>query len=53
MVRNKDRFFKAAREKNVKFEGNGIKLTKDLYETIQARKQWNYIFKHYRRKKSI
>ena len=46
-TKNKERILKAAREKQqVTYKGNSIRLTADLSaETLQARREWQYIFK--------
>ena len=50
---NKDRIVKAAREKQqVTYKGNLIHLTADLStETLQARREWQDIFKRTEREK--
>ena len=51
-TKHKERILKAAREKQqVTYEGNPIRLTADLSaETLQARKEWQDIFKVLKRK---
>ena len=46
-TKHKERILKAAREKQqVTYKGNPICLTADLSaETLQARREWQYIFK--------
>ena len=46
-IKHKERILKAAREKQqTKYQGNHIRLTADLSaETLQARRQWQDIFK--------
>ena len=49
----KERILKAAREKQVTYKGNPICLTADLSgETLQARREWQDIFKVLKGKKS-
>ena len=53
-TKHKKRILKAAREKQqVTYKGNPIHLTDDLSaETLQARREWQYIFKALKGKKS-
>ena len=53
-TKHKERILKAAREKQqVMYKGNCICLTADLsVETLQARREWQYIFKLLKREKS-
>ena len=53
-TKHKERTFKAAREKQqVRYKGNPIRLTADLSaETLQARREWQDIFKGLKGKKS-
>ena len=53
-TKHKERILKAAREKQqVTYKGNSICLTADLStETLQARREWQNIFKVLKRKKS-
>ena len=53
-MQQKERILKAAREKQqVTYKGNCIRLTVDLSaETLQARKEWQDIFKVLKGKKS-
>ena len=53
-TKHKERISKAAREKQqVTYKGNPISLTADLSaETLQARREWQYIFKALKGKKS-
>ena len=45
-TKDKERILKAAREKKVTYKGNPIRLTADLSaETLQARREWQDIFK--------
>ena len=45
-TKHKERILKAAREKQVTYKGNPIHLTADLSaETLQARREWQDIFK--------
>ena len=50
----KEKILKAVREKQqVTYKGNPISLTADLSaETLQARREWQYIFKALKGKKS-
>ena len=54
-TKHKGKTLKAAREKQqVTYKGNCIRLTVDLSaETLQARKEWQDIFKVLKGKKSI
>ena len=51
-TKHKERILKAAREKQqVTYKGNPIRLTADLSaETLQARREWQDIFKVLKRK---
>ena len=51
-VKHKERVLKAAREKQqVAYKGNPIRITADLSEeTLQARREWQDIFKLLKRK---
>ena len=51
-IKHKERILKAAREKQqVTYEGNPVHLTADLpVETLQARREWEDIFKVLRKK---
>ena len=53
-TKHKERILKAAREKQqLTYKGNPIFLTADLStETLQARREWQNIFKVLKRKKS-
>ena len=53
-TQHKERILKAAREKQqVTYKGNAIHLTADLSaETLQARREWQDIFKALKREKS-
>ena len=53
-TKDKERILKAAREKQqVTYKGNPISLTDDLSaETLQARREWQNIFKVLKGKKS-
>ena len=53
-TKHKERILKAAREKQqVIYKGNSIHLTTDLSaETLQARREWQDIFKSTEREKS-
>ena len=45
-TRHKERILKAAKEKQVTYKGNPILLTADISaETLQARREWQDIFK--------
>ena len=45
-TKRKEKILKAAREKQqVTYKGNPICLTADLSETLQARREWEDIFK--------
>ena len=44
-IKHKERILKAAREKQVTFKGNPIRLTANLSaETLQARREWQDVF---------
>ena len=51
-TKHKERILKAAREKQqITYKGNPIRLTADLSaETLQARREWQDIFKVVKRK---
>ena len=52
-TKHKERILKAAREKQVTYKGNPIHLTADLSaETLQARREWQDIFKVLKGEKS-
>ena len=53
-IKHKERILKAAREKqHVTYKGNPIRLTADLSaETLQARREWQDIFKVLKGKKT-
>ena len=55
MIKHKERILKAAREKQqVAYKGNPICFKADLSaETLQARREWQDIFKVLKGKKSI
>ena len=51
-TKHKERILKTAREKQVTYKGNPICLTDDLSaEALQARREWQDIFKVLKRKK--
>ena len=51
-VKDKERILKAAREKqSVNYKGNPIRLSADFTETLQARREWQDIFKVLKEKK--
>ena len=53
MAKVKERILKAAREKqSIKYKGTAIRLSADFStETLQARREWQDIFKVLERKK--
>ena len=51
-TKHKERILKAAREKQqVTYKGNPMGLTADLQQKLQARREWQDIFKVLKRKK--
>ena len=45
-IKDKERILKAARERQITYKGNPIRLSADFSaETLQARREWHDIFK--------